>query len=126
MTTTAQKRTAKKYYEKNKEKILEYARKYSKDNIVRVTLKHEIRRKQYNALWDVILKEKGMYVCQLCGYDKHFSAIDMHHLVPEEKDIQFNNIYNQRPNDRRLLELDKCIAVCANCHRLIHNNIITV
>lgn len=57
--------------------------------------------------------------CQKCGYDKCSNALDFHHLDPSQKD--FNISGNMGKNfDKIKLELDKCILVCANCHREIH------
>ena len=58
--------------------------------------------------------------CEKCGYNKCLEALEFHHLNPNEKDFMLS--------DRNLIwswtqikeELDKCILVCANCHREIH------
>lgn len=58
--------------------------------------------------------------CQICGYNKCSEALEFHHNNPNEKDFNLS--------DRDLIldwqiikkELDKCILVCANCHREIH------
>lgn len=57
--------------------------------------------------------------CSKCGYNKCNSALEFHHLDPNEKDIDY---LNQRMSFEKLKpELDKCILVCANCHREIHS-----
>ena len=58
--------------------------------------------------------------CQLCHYNKCNASLDFHHLDPNEKDfgISQNNTY--RNIDKMKQEVDKCILVCANCHREIH------
>ena len=58
--------------------------------------------------------------CQLCHYNKCSASLDFHHLDPNEKDfgISQNNTY--RNIDKMKQEVDKCILVCANCHREIH------
>lgn len=57
--------------------------------------------------------------CQLCGYDKCFSALELHHLLPSEKEFSFAKQKNKAWEDIQD-ELKKCILVCANCHREIH------
>lgn len=57
--------------------------------------------------------------CQICGYDKCVDALEFHHINKEEKEFGLGN------GDIRSLiklkeEADKCILVCANCHREIH------
>lgn len=58
--------------------------------------------------------------CSICGYDKNHAALDFHHLGLEEKDegisrMLFMSFEKLKP------ELDKCVLVCANCHRELHN-----
>ena len=57
--------------------------------------------------------------CEKCGYSKCLSALEFHHLDPKEKD--FNISRNKKRNFEMVKkELDKCILVCSNCHREIH------
>lgn len=73
------------------------------------------------------LKEQSVYVmgekCQCCGYDKCITALEFHHLNPEEKDFSFGNNTNRSWQNTKE-ELKKCILVCANCHREIHSGLI--
>ena len=57
--------------------------------------------------------------CEICGYDKCINALDFHHLNPNEKDFGISN-YTVLSFDKLKKEVDKCILVCANCHREIH------
>lgn len=58
--------------------------------------------------------------CQKCGYNKCNSALEFHHLDPSEKDFSISSSGNTRGWELVKKELDKCILVCANCHREIH------
>lgn len=73
------------------------------------------------------LKERIVYVmgdkCQCCGYDKLHSALELHHLNPKEKDFTLGTNTNISWNSARK-EIQKCILVCANCHREIHAGLI--
>lgn len=73
------------------------------------------------------LKERAVYVmgekCQCCGYNKCISALEFHHLNPEEKDFAFGTNCNRSWQNTRN-EIQKCILVCANCHREIHAGLI--
>ena len=73
------------------------------------------------------LKERAIYVmgnkCACCGYNKCIQALEFHHLNPEEKDFSFGSNTNRSWVDTRN-ELQKCILVCANCHREIHYGLI--
>ncbi|CAB4141303.1 HNHc domain containing protein [uncultured Caudovirales phage] len=57
--------------------------------------------------------------CQNCGYDKCIGALEFHHRDPGEKDFQISN-GNTRSLDKLLVEVDKCLLLCANCHRELH------
>lgn len=57
--------------------------------------------------------------CERCGYDKCVDALEFHHIDPTQKDKNFGNIKIRKWEDQ-IKELDKCICVCANCHREIH------
>jgi len=57
--------------------------------------------------------------CEVCGYNKCHDALEFHHLDPDEKDfgIGCGSTYSW---ERTKSELDKCIMLCANCHREEH------
>ena len=57
--------------------------------------------------------------CQKCGYNKCIDALEFHQLHPTQKDKNFGNLKLRKWEDQ-IKELDKCICVCANCHREIH------
>jgi len=61
--------------------------------------------------------------CSLCGYRKCFDALEFHHLDSNSKDFGLSQAGLTRSWDRIKSELDKCILVCANCHRELHNDI---
>lgn len=68
---------------------------------------------------DIILKIVGVYSCKICGYSKCKQALEFHHLDPKLKEYQITNL-NTHKEDTIVKELEKCILVCANCHREIH------
>jgi 5-methylcytosine-specific restriction endonuclease McrA len=62
--------------------------------------------------------------CVRCGYKKYQGALEFHHTDPNEKDFNPSQLKNYSFNERLKNELDKCILVCSNCHREIHDEII--
>lgn len=62
--------------------------------------------------------------CQCCNYNRYVGALEFHHLNPDEKDFGIASRGYTRSWERNKAELDKCVLVCANCHREIHANII--
>lgn len=60
--------------------------------------------------------------CEKCGYDKNMSALEFHHLHPEEKEFTLDSRNLERHSDEEILkEFDKCILLCANCHAEFHH-----
>jgi hypothetical protein len=57
--------------------------------------------------------------CKHCGYSKYYGALEFHHLDPNEKDFSWQKL-RLRSWDSITSELDKCILLCANCHREEH------
>ena len=58
--------------------------------------------------------------CSKCGYNKCVNALEFHHIDPSKKDFGIGNNGHTRSWNKTKIELDKCIIVCANCHREIH------
>lgn len=63
--------------------------------------------------------------CSCCGYDKYLGALEFHHKNPAEKDFAIGEIKNSS-FQRMIPELQKCVLVCANCHKEIHGGIIKI
>ncbi|MFA6304380.1 MAG: hypothetical protein WCV73_02400 [Patescibacteria group bacterium] len=59
--------------------------------------------------------------CQLCGYKKCIQALDFHHLDPKKKDFGISESGTTRSWMKIKTELDKCLMICANCHREVHH-----
>jgi hypothetical protein len=64
--------------------------------------------------------------CELCGYSKCVSALEFHHRDPDKKDFGISTSGCTRSWEETKQELDKCVIVCANCHREIHDGMTTL
>lgn len=58
--------------------------------------------------------------CEICGYNKCIDALEFHHKNSSLKDFSISNKGYTRSLKKVKEELDKCILVCANCHRELH------
>lgn len=58
--------------------------------------------------------------CQSCGYSKYIGALEFHHIEPQHKDFTISHLGRTSFDDKVKAELDKCILLCANCHRETH------
>ena len=115
----------------SKERVKEYHKQYMSDKANRES-KNSYTRKyrkidrvkekniESNRVWKKSEKQKAVDYkggkCSVCGYCKCLTALEFHHTNPDEKD-GYNSHWTF---ERNIPELDKCILVCANCHREIH------
>jgi hypothetical protein len=64
--------------------------------------------------------------CAYCGFDKHASAMDLHHSEDGKEGsvsdlITRTTLAPTSHNVGRLLhEMGQCVPLCANCHRMLH------
>lgn len=100
-------------------------RKFCFECLPESTLKQK-GRTAYNALYRNYVKrmviDRYGNKCTACGYDKCFYALDFHHLDPSEKEYAPSCIMISNKHIEEIFkELDKCILLCSNCHRELHN-----
>ena len=62
--------------------------------------------------------------CNICGYHKCQGALDFHHLDEKSKKFDLSTKGLTRSWVRTKDEVDKCMLVCANCHREIHAGLV--
>lgn len=105
-----------KSYQKNKEKIVANNIKYYKNNKEKAKIWKNNFREKAKKEFDEF---KKTLKCSICGYDKHPKAIDLHHIDPDNKKYLVSRLIYSR--NKLKIELEKCIPICANCHRILHN-----
>jgi len=65
------------------------------------------------------IEYKGGICCD-CKNIFHPSAMDFHHIDPSQKEHQPSKLFYGKWV-RITYELDKCVLLCSNCHRLRHS-----
>ena len=101
-----------KHYQSNKG---QYIKRSSKSNKL-----YRSRNKKF------INEYKSSMGCQFCN-ENHPACLDFHHISPTEKTANISRIANCSKSIESIQnEIDKCILVCANCHRKIHAGIISI
>lgn len=80
------------------------------------------RVKNYRQKMKLRLVEYKGGKCSLCGYNKCVKALEFHHIDPHKKDFQISR-YSNLKWETVVREVDKCILVCSNCHREIHDGL---
>tara|TARA_Y100000310_G_scaffold280905_1_gene300973 strand:+ start:1449 stop:1922 length:474 start_codon:yes stop_codon:yes gene_type:complete len=90
----------KEYYEKNKKRIYQMKRA-------------RLKRKKIELV--IILGGK----CNNCGYERCMAALEFHHKRNKENAIA--TMIRDISKQKALKEIEKCILLCANCHRELHH-----
>jgi len=57
--------------------------------------------------------------CYKCG-EKEPICLDAHHVDPSQKRFSISQIFHSSDVKKFKDELDKCVPICANCHRKLH------
>lgn len=60
--------------------------------------------------------------CSKCGYNKCLSALEFHHVDKDEKSESPSYVIMRWSWERAKKELEKCILVCSNCHKELHDD----
>lgn len=97
------------------EKLKEIQKERTLTNSERTTLKRINYKKR-------IVKCMGGKCC-ICGYDKYYGALELHHLKPEEKSFAFSDA-TYKAWETLKEEMKKCTLLCANCHREVEAGIV--
>lgn len=58
--------------------------------------------------------------CERCGYDESAAALEFHHTG--EKAVTIGSVANKSWENTVKPELEECILLCSNCHRVEHSN----
>ncbi len=61
--------------------------------------------------------------CQICGYTKCIGALELHHINSKDKSFGVGDKGYTRAWSIVQKELDKCVLLCANCHREVESGI---
>lgn len=84
--------------------------------------KYKNNRKKYREKLRQLILEAKSCGCIICG-EKEPCCLDFHHL----RDKEFVIAAGTEVSISRLLEeLDKCVVLCANCHRKLHAGLLTI
>ncbi len=78
--------------------------------------KNILRKKNRN--WLIEYKKK--YKCEKCGITD-YRVLEFHHTNGKEKGFTIGWAYNSMGLDRIRKEIEKCVILCANCHRIFHS-----
>lgn len=127
-STESQKAAALRYYHKNKEKNRgarnEYMKQWRERNqeyLQSEEYKAGINGYKRNKRQEVqgFVRERKLELgCSECGYRKHHAALEWHHT----DDNKETNVSFCLSMGAAIREMEKCIVLCSNCHKIHHWN----
>jgi len=95
----------------------QYSKTYYRKNKRTVIIQSAIASRATNARW---IRYKSKQKCSHCGA-KHPAIIDFHHVIRDKDKVAVNYLVKTKRSYKRIMEeIDKCIPLCANCHRILH------
>lgn len=74
----------------------------------------------------IALVEAYGHKCACCGTVDDPCLYDFHHIDPKSKEFGIGSASTTRSRQAYVEEAKKCIMLCANCHRKIENNLISL
>lgn len=78
-------------------------------------------KKQYQYKKNIFEQQKAQQTCAKCGESRGY-VLDFHHLDPSKKEETVARMTSNKYNVEDIQkEVDKCIVLCANCHREFHH-----
>ena len=101
----------------------EYNRKYYANGerdkqIERVNIRKKTIANKFRA-W------KNQQSCRICG-ENAVECLDLHHIDPSKKDREVSQLQYFGSWKKIEEEIAKCAVLCANCHRKVHGNRISL
>ncbi len=64
--------------------------------------------------------------CELCGYCKSIRSLQFHHINPAKKEFALGHWTTTLSFEKMLVEAQKCMLVCGNCHGEIEDGVTVV
>jgi hypothetical protein len=101
-----------------KSKQKDYSTKHYKHNTEEVKAKNNEKRSSLRKIWKAF---KATLFCTKCGFN-HPAALDFHHVDPKTKTGSVNQFVSDGQYKKAMEEVEKCIVLCANCHRIHHHD----
>ena len=99
-----------------KEKQAQYSKKYYENNKKHLITKASNRRKTQTLKFAEFKATKS---CIKCG-ENHPATFDFHHVVRHPDNKKVSKLLQSHNYGAARKEIQKCIVLCANCHRIEH------
>lgn len=108
---------------KDKEKQKQYQRRWSRNKFSDPNHRQNRLDRQH----DIVFRNRQKFAelktqlrCTQCG-ENHPACLDFHHIDPSNKNYTVSEMMTAKFSWETIQkEIDKCIVLCANCHRKHH------
>lgn len=77
------------------------------------------RAEQQKEINQYIVEQRKLCGCQKCG-EKRLYLMEFHHINAEDKINTIAHMIKSASSESLIAELNKCLVLCANCHREFH------
>lgn len=77
-------------------------------------------KKRKESIQDWFQSYKKSLKCESCG-ENHPATIDFHHKLGSKENGLSKMVFDGYSISRIKKELEKCVVLCANCHRKVHS-----
>lgn len=84
--------------------------------------RNKSKKLELKRILDEIKTYNGCYFCD----EIEICCMDFHHVEETDKVANVSLLMNLKSKIKMLIEIQKCIVVCSNCHRKIHAGLLTV
>ena len=81
------------------------------------------KQKRHDENKRLLTERKEQSPCSSCGEYHPACCMDYHHLDPSIKEKQISSMLSANSWKKIEEEIAKCVLLCSNCHRKIHNNL---
>jgi hypothetical protein len=102
--------------EVRKSKGAGYSKKYYEANKGKALIANAVTRKKRRTEFQ---QWKATLSCAHCGFS-HVAALDFHHTDANAKEGIVSELVRSGQFKKAKAEVQKCIVLCANCHRIHH------
>ena len=102
--------------ELKRQKHKEYSRRYYEKNKEETVKRVGQRKREEAKEW---AKFKSSLKCINCGF-AHPAVIDFHHVILGPENVKINALVKNNAYKAAKKEIEKCVPLCANCHRIHH------
>jgi hypothetical protein len=95
-------------------------KEYRRQHYIENAAKYKAKAKRYRKTKKKEVTDLKLSLsCATCGENRHW-CLDFHHQDPSNKTGNIGTMVGRVSNETLKKEIDKCVALCANCHRDLH------